>query len=84
MGTKNNPNETSLIQSLSQLIDSAKHKGELSKQINTKDIAELLFAINTMYIVYWLNGAIKSRKECLTKINSSVKILFNSAVTNQD
>ena len=84
MGTKNNPNESRLIHSLSQLIDLAKQKKEIKDQVETKRVVELIFAINTMYAIYWLNGTIKSRKEFITNIRESLQLIFDGIKTREN
>lgn len=83
MGTKNNQNELRLIQSLSQLIDLAKQRNEIKNQVDTKQLAELIFAINTMYIIYWLNRTIKSKKECVERIIKTLKLVFYGVGTDR-
>lgn len=81
-GTKNNKNELSLIQSLSQLIDQAKQRNKIKNQVDTKRMAEIIFALNTMYIIHWLNGTIKTKKDCVTQIKETVKTIINGVSRN--
>jgi len=39
-------------------------------------MVEIIFALNTMYVIYWLNGTIKSKKECIARIKKSLKLIF--------
>jgi AcrR family transcriptional regulator len=71
-GTRNNKNELSLLQSLSQLIDLAKQRDMIKNHVDTKGFAEVIFAVNTMYIIHWLNGTIKSKKQCVMQIKKAV------------
>jgi len=80
-GTKDNRTESRLLQSLSQLIDQAKQNDQIKPQIDTTELAEILFSINTMYIILWLNGAIKTRKECAKRIKEAVSIAIDGAGT---
>ena len=77
MGTKNNKNELRLMESLSQLIDLAKQRSEIKDRVNTRRMAEIIFAINTMYIFYWLNGTIKSKKECILSIKKALQLILD-------
>ena len=76
MGTKNNQNELRLIQSISQLINLSKQRTEIKDSVDTRLMAETIFAINTMYIIYWLNGTIKSKKECVKRIREALQIIL--------
>jgi AcrR family transcriptional regulator len=82
MGTKNNKNELRLMESLSQLIDLAKQRSEIKDHVNTRRMAEIIFAINTMYIIYWLNGTIKSKNECIARIKKTLQLIFDEVGIN--
>jgi len=84
MGTKNNPNESRLIHSLSQLIDLAKQRKEIKDQVETKRLVELIFAINTTYAIYWLNGTIKSKKEFINTTRESLQLVFDGIKTREN
>ena len=81
-GTRNNNNELDLLQSLSQLIELAKQKNKIRKNLDTKRFAEIIFSINTMYIIHWLNGTIKTKKACVNQIKESVKTIINGPGIN--
>ena len=80
-GTKGNINELRLMNSLIQLIDSAKQKNRLRQDIDTKKMAEIIFSINTMYMIFWLNGTIKSKRECVAQIKEAIRMLIDGAGT---
>ena len=67
-GAKNNPYELKVKQTVAQLIDSAKERKEISVKIDTSRIVEVVTGINTLYIVYWVNGSLKNREECIARI----------------
>ncbi len=75
-GSKTSQGQVGILQSLVQLIDLAKQKNEIRQEIDSKVVAEIIFAINTMYVMYWLNGAIKSKQECTSQINIAIRNLF--------
>ncbi len=70
-------NELRLLNSISRIIEHAKQMNLINKQVATEQIAEILFAIHTIYLMYWLNGTIKTRKECISRINLATKITLS-------
>ena len=84
MGTMNNPNESRLIRSLSQLIDLAKQRKEIKAQVETKRLVELIFATNTMYAIYWLNGTIKNKKGFISNVRESLQLIFDGIKTREN
>lgn len=83
IGTRNNKNELLLIQSLSRLIDEAKQRHEIKHCIDSRCMADMIFAIYTMYVIYWLNGFIKTKKECIRRIREVIQLIFNGVGENQ-
>ncbi len=77
IGTRSNKNELLLLKSLSQLIDQAKQRGEFNRCVDSRYMADIIFAIYTMYVIYWLNGFIKSKKECVRRIKEVIHLIFN-------
>lgn len=69
LGTGNNRNEMSLVHELSGLFDAAKAGGEIRGDIDSAHLAEMVFAIYTMYVTYWTNGLITTKKQCLERIH---------------
>ena len=47
-----------LMQAIRQLLEEAKDTGELKDSIDLDNTSEIVFAIFTMYTIYWLNGLI--------------------------
>ena len=77
VGAKDNQNERKLLGGVSTLVDLAKQRNAIKSHIDTKRIAELINAINTMHVIYWLNGTIKSKKECSKRIREAVQLVFD-------
>ena len=76
-GSKNNPYELKVKQTVSQLIDFAKQRKEISEHIDTNRIVEVVTGINTLYIVYWVNGSLKNKEECVSRICEAVEHLLH-------
>lgn len=72
-----NRSEVTLMENLLLIIEQAKKNQLINKQVETQRIAEILFAIHTMYLMYWFNGNIKTRKECISRIKDAIKITFD-------
>ncbi len=68
LGTGSNRNELDLMRQLAQLFDEAKLAGEIRGDIESGHLAEMVFAIYTMYVIYWTNGFIKTKKQCIERI----------------
>ncbi len=83
IGTRNNKNELLLIQSLSHLIDEAKQRHEIKQGVDSRCMADMVFAIYTMYVIYWLNGFIKTKKECIQRIREVIHLIFNGVGENR-
>lgn len=83
IGTRNNKNELLLIQSLSRLIDEAKQRHEIKHSVDSRCMADMIFAIYTMYVIYWLNGFIKTKKECISRIREVIHLIFEGVGANQ-
>jgi AcrR family transcriptional regulator len=77
IGTGKNWNEMVLMQTIKQLLDEARDQGELKKTVDLDNTAEIVFAIFTMYTIYWMNGLIKDKKECAEKVRGVLKMLFD-------
>ncbi len=82
MGTGKNWNEMLLMQSIKQLLDEAKDKGELRENVDLDNMSEIVFAVYTMYTIYWMNGLIKDKKECAEKVRGVFNLLFESIDKN--
>lgn len=68
LGTGSNRNEMNLVRELTGLFDEAKAHGEIRGDIASDHLAEMVFAIYTMYVIYWTNGLIKTKKQCIERI----------------
>jgi len=83
IGTRSNKNELLLIKALSHLIDQAKQRHEIKSCVDSHGMADMIFAIYTMYVIYWLNGFIKSKKECVRRIREVIHLIFDGVGENQ-
>ncbi len=83
IGTRRNKNELLLIKALSQLIDEAKKRHEIKSCVDSHGMADMIFAIYTMYVIYWLNGFIKTKKECVRRIREVIHLIFDGVGENQ-
>jgi len=76
IGTGKNKNELHLMQALSQSIDMAKQRKEITRSIDSSRLAEMIFALYTMYVIYWTNGFIKTKGECVARIKEAVEYVL--------
>ena len=83
IGTRQNKNELLLIKALSKLIDQAKQRHEIKSCVDSHSMANMIFAIYTMYVIYWLNGFIKTKKECVRRIREVIHLIFDGVGENQ-
>jgi len=68
LGTGSNRNEIALMKQLAEFFDEAKLSGEIRDDVESGHLAEMVFAIYTMYVIYWTNGFIKTKKKCIERI----------------
>ncbi len=76
IGTGKNKNELHLMQALFQSIERAKQGGEIRQDIDSRRLTEMIFALYTMYVIYWTNGFIKTKKECVARIKEAVEYIL--------
>jgi AcrR family transcriptional regulator len=76
IGTGKNKNELNLMYALSQSIDRAKQNKEIQQDIDSGRLTEMIFALYTMYVIYWTNGFIKTKKECVARIKEIIKYVL--------
>jgi AcrR family transcriptional regulator len=72
-GSKRNPYELKIKQRIAQLVDLAKQREEIRDHIDTSRIVEVVTGINTLYIIYWVNGSLKNKEECIARICEAVE-----------
>jgi AcrR family transcriptional regulator len=72
-GSKKNPYELKIKQRIAQLVDLAKQREEIRDHIDTSRIVEVVTGINTLYIIYWVNGSLKNKEECIARICEAVE-----------
>jgi len=77
MGAKDNQIERKLLEGVSMFVDLAKQRNMIKSHVDTKRIAEIMSSITTTYIIYWLNGTIASRKECITRIGEALQLVYD-------
>jgi len=77
IGTGKNKNELVLMQLVTELIDKAKQKNEIKQEIDSRRLAEMIFGFYTMYVIYWANGFIKTKKQCVERINEVISLVMN-------
>lgn len=76
LGTGSNRNELDLMRQLAELFDDAKQRGEIRGDIESGHLAEMVFAIYTMYVIYWTNGFIKTKKQCIERIREVSQLML--------
>ena len=76
LGTGSNRNERNLMGQLAGLFDEAKQRGEIRCDIDSGHLAEMVFAIYTMYVIYWTNGFIKTKKQCIERIREVSQLML--------
>lgn len=79
IGTGHNKNELNLMQTLSVLIENAQAQGQIRQSIDARKMAEMIFALYTMYVIYWTNGLIKTKKECVARIKALINLFLDGA-----
>jgi len=82
LGTGSNRNELGLMQQLAGLFDEAKKRGEVRDDVDSGHLAEMVFAIYTMYVIYWTNGLIKTKKQCIERIREVSTLMLQGVARN--
>ena len=83
IGTRRNKNELQLMKALAQLIDQAKQRHEIKSTVDSQCMADMIFAIYTTYVIYWLNGFIKTKRECVRRIREVIHLIFEGVGRNR-
>jgi AcrR family transcriptional regulator len=83
LGTGSNRNELNLMRLLSDLFDDAKQHGEIRADIESGHLAEMVFALYTMYVIYWTNGFIKTKKQCIERIREISQLMLQGVAREQ-
>lgn len=76
IGTGKNWNEMVLLQAIRQQLEQARTSGEIAPDSDLTSLSELIFAIFTMYTIYWINGMITTKKQCVAKIRAVLRLCF--------
>jgi len=79
LGTGSNRNEIALMKQLAAFFDEAKQRGEIRRDVESGHLAEIVFAIYTMYVIYWTNGFIKTKKRCIERIREVSMLMLQGA-----
>jgi len=74
---KKNENELKVEKALEKIIENSKNSGEIDGHVDTKFLAQMLHGICTMYMTFWLNGAIESKSMLFTEIKKAITIIMN-------
>ena len=82
LGTGSNSNELGLMKQLAELFDEAKQSGEVRDDVDSGHLAEMVFAIYTMYVIYWTNGFIKTKKQCIERIREVSTLMIQGVARN--
>jgi len=82
LGTGSNRNELGLMKQLAGLFDEAKQRGEVRDDVDSGHLAEMVFAIYTMYVIYWTNGFIKTKKQCIERIREVSTLMIQGVARN--
>ena len=81
IGTGRNKNELRLMEEIFRSIERAKQQGEIRPAVDSRRLTEMIFALYTMYVIYWTNGFIKTKKECVARIKEAVQYILNGVET---
>ena len=81
IGTGKNKNELRLMEEIFRSIERAKQQGEIRPDVDSRRLTEMIFALYTMYVIYWTNGFIKTKKECVARIKEAVQYILNGVET---
>ncbi len=76
IGTGNNWNELILINTIQQVLEEARDKGELRPDVDIEGLCQIIFGIYTMYTIYWINGFITTKQQCVEKIRDVLRMFF--------
>ncbi|MEI6126182.1 MAG: TetR/AcrR family transcriptional regulator [Pseudomonadota bacterium] len=76
IGTGKNKNEFVLMHLLTELIDRAQQRNEIRRDIDPRCLAEMIFGFYTVYVIYWANGFISTKKKCIERINEVIRLVI--------
>jgi len=81
IGTGKNKNELRLMEEIFRSIERAKQQREIRLDVDSRRLTEMIFALYTMYVIYWTNGFIKTKKECVARIKEAVQYILSGVET---
>ena len=83
IGTGGNWNELILMQTIRQLLEEARGRKEIKDNVDLESMSEIIFAIFTMYTIYWINGFMKTKRQCVEKIREVLRMFFDGVGMNK-
>jgi len=83
IGTGKNKNELRLMEEICRSIERAKLQREIRLDVDSRRLTEMIFALYTMYVIYWTNGFIKTKKECVARIKEAVRYILHGIAMNR-
>ena len=81
---KESENEIKVERALERIIENSKNRKEIDIQVDTKFLARMLHGLCTMYITFWLNGAIESKSMLFTEIKKAITIIMSGASSQHE
>jgi len=83
IGTGSNWNELVMMQAIRQLFEEALERGELKEPVDLENVTQFVFAIYTMYTIYWINGFVETKKQCVKKVREVLRMFFDGVGSNR-
>ena len=83
IGTGSDWNELVMMHAIRQLFEEAQEQGELSEHVDLGNITEFVFAVYTMYTIYWINGFVETKKQCVEQVREVLRMFFDGVGTNR-
>ena len=75
-GTQTNRKEGEFLTFLSRLIDDDRKRKNISNKVDSFRMAEIIVALNNMYVIYWLNGTVKMKTKCLARLKEDLNLIY--------
>lgn len=68
--------EAGVIDLFAGIVETAKRNNEIREDVETEILIESIFALCNLYLTYWLNGALKTKKQYFTRIREALKLNY--------
>jgi AcrR family transcriptional regulator len=81
---KGNENELKVEKALEKIVENSKNRKEIDVRIDTKFLAQMLHGICTMYMTFWLNGALESKTALFSQIKNAITVIMNGVSSKHD